>query len=117
MINYNLYKGCKIAVVSGVSIKSVQDALDLMADISYNDCERIVLYKDALPEEFFILKAGLAGEILQKFSNYRMKLAIAGDFGNVKSKSLKSFIYECNNGKQIFFKETLKEAIDALVSN
>jgi hypothetical protein len=116
MISYRDNAGCRIAVVSGVGIKSVQDALDLMAEVSYNGCGHMVLYKEALPDGFFSLKTGFAGEMLQKFSNYRMKLAITGDFSNIKSNSLKCFIYECNNGKQIFFKETLDEAIDALVS-
>lgn len=114
MIDYKENSGVKIAIVSGVSLKGTGDALDLIGEVFYNGCTHMVLPKDALPEEFFSLKTGLAGEILQKFSNYRMKLAITGGFGDVKSKSLKSFIFECNNGKQIFFKDTLKDAIDAL---
>jgi hypothetical protein len=114
MIDYQESSGAKIAIVSGVSLKGTNDVLDLIGEVFYNGCTRMVFPKDALPEEFFSLKTGLAGEILQKFSNYRMKLAITGGFGDVKSKSLKSFIYECNNGKQIFFKDTLQNAIDAL---
>jgi hypothetical protein len=43
-----------------------------------------------------------------------MKLAIVGDFKNVKSNSLKSFIYECNKGNQVLFKTTMEEAVKAL---
>ena len=38
----------------------------------------------------------MAGEILQKFSNYRVRLAIVGDFTPYSSKSIKDFIYESN---------------------
>ncbi|WP_083996437.1 DUF4180 domain-containing protein [Desulfosporosinus acididurans] len=54
-------------------------------------------------EDFFDLKTKLAGEILQKFVNYHVRIAIVGDFSGYKSKSLKDFIYESNNGKDVFF--------------
>jgi hypothetical protein len=114
VISYVEHGGMKIAVVSGVIIESVQDALDAIAEASYNGCARMVIKKEALPEKFFSLRTGFAGEVLQKFSNYRMKLAITGDFGSIKSESLTCFIYECNNGRQIFFKTTMEEALDAL---
>ncbi len=93
---------------------SVQDALDLMVTAMYEGCSALMVPKEALPETFFQLRTGFAGEVLQKFSNYKMKLAIIGDFGGYQSKSLKDFIYECNKGKQVFFKATREEAIEAL---
>jgi hypothetical protein len=95
-------------------IGSAQDALDLMATAVYDGCSALMVPKEALPETFFQLRTGFAGEVLQKFSNYRMKLAIIGDFGVYESKSLKDFIYECNKGRQVFFKGTREEAIEAL---
>lgn len=114
MIDYQHHGGVTIGVVSGVRIGSVQDALDLIAEASYEYCSRLVVGKHMLPGEFFSLKTGFAGEVLQKFSNYQMKLAVVGDFDNVQSNSLKCFIYECNNGRHVFFKKTLEQAIDAL---
>jgi len=72
------------------------------------------LSQEAICEDFFRLKTGLAGEILQKFVNYRMKIAIVGDFSIYTSKSLKDFIYESNKGKHIFFVPSEKEAIEKL---
>jgi hypothetical protein len=114
MIEYQINNGKNVAVVSGVNIGSVADMLDLIAEVSYNGCSIMIVGKEMLPEKFYSLKTGFAGEVLQKFSNYRMKLAIVGDFGNISSKSLKCFIYECNNGNQVFFKATIEEAMDAL---
>ena len=93
---------------------SVQAALDLMATASYQGCSALMVPKEALPETFFQLRTGFAGEVLQKFSNYRMKLAIIGDFSGYESRSLKDFVYECNKGKQVFFKGTREEAVEAL---
>jgi hypothetical protein len=67
-----------------------------------------------LHPDFFDLKSGLAGEILQKFSNYRVKLALAGDFSEIRSKSLKDFIRECNRGKTIFFVNSINDALSRL---
>jgi hypothetical protein len=97
-------------------ISTAQDILDIMASSQYQcDCIGMTLYKESLDESFFDLKTGIAGEILQKFSNYRFKLAIIGDFSNYTSKSLRDFIYECNKGNQIYFKNDLDNALSALV--
>jgi hypothetical protein len=86
-----------------IVINDTQDVLDVMANASYQGARSIILYEEHLRPEFFELRTGLAGEILQKFSNYRMKLAIIGAFEKYKSKSLKAFIGESNRGNQIFF--------------
>lgn len=97
-------------------ITQTQDALDILASASYHaDCMGIVIYKESLDESFFDLRTGLAGEILQKFTNYQMKLAIVGDFSIYSSKNLKDFIYECNKGKLVYFKNDVASAISALV--
>ncbi len=77
-------------------INSPEDMLDIMADAGYRGCRGIIIHKETLHKNFFDLKTGLAGEILQKFSNYRMNLAIIGDFSQLKSKSLRDFVRESN---------------------
>ena len=107
----------KIAVANSkeVIIDSVQSALDFMATINYETgCNRIVLNKSAICDDFFDLSTRLAGEILQKFINYHIKIAIVGDFSAYTSKSLKAFIYESNEGKDIFFLPDEKQAIEKL---
>lgn len=87
------------------------DALDLIAEAGLNDCGLLIISKDKLHSDFFDLKTGFAGEILQKFSNYRMGLAIIGDFSEFKSKSLQDFIRESNRVKRILFAPTMEDAI------
>ncbi|MFC5472116.1 DUF4180 domain-containing protein [Cohnella suwonensis] len=109
----------KVAVVEcgEVLISSVQDALDFMATVRYEaDCHKIVIGKEAIAEPFFDLSTRLAGEILQKFVNYGVQIAIVGDFGGYSSKSLKDFIYESNHGKNAFFLPDVSSALDALHS-
>lgn len=95
-----------------VIIRSSQDMLDLMASARYEcGCDTILLKKENLDEDFFNLKTGLAGEILQKISNYGFKLAVIGDFSQYESKSLRDFIYESNKAGRVMFVSDVKELL------
>lgn len=109
--------GSRVAVITSeeVLLANAQDALDLMADVKYlHDCDKILLHKTHASESFFDLSTGVAGEILQKFTNYHIRIAIVGDYSGYTSKSLKDFIYESNKGKKVLFLETRQAALDAL---
>ena len=97
-----------------IELNNEQDALDILANCAYQDATSIVMYQENITEDFFDLKTTLAGDVLQKFSNYRVKLAIVGDFLKYSSKSLRDFIYESNKTGRISFVATKQEAIDAL---
>ena len=106
--------GTKIAELSSESIviNNVQDALDLMADADYSGARSIIIKEENIIPEFFKLASGMAGEILQKFSNYNVRLAIVGNFSNYKSKNFRDFIYESNKYGRILFLSTVEEAIN-----
>lgn len=113
-------EGTDVAVVESpeVIIRDAQDALDLMATIRYNHgCDKAVIDKANITEDFFHLRTGLAGEILQKFANYHFAVAIVGDFDMYDSKSLHDFIYESNKGRQIFFVKDRQSALERLQSH
>lgn len=97
-----------------IILRNVQDSLDLMVEAGEKNARNMILYEYNINPDFFKLKTGLAGEILQKFVNYYVKLAIVGNFEKYKSKSLKSFIIECNNSNQFFFVSSISEAIERL---
>jgi len=75
---------------------------------------RFIISKENLIEDFFNLSSKIARGILQKLINYKMKLAIIGDFSNYDSKALKDFIYEYNSGNDIFFVENETKALSLL---
>ena len=95
-------------------ISTAEDGLDLLGNLYYQGFDGIVLYENNVTPDFFDLKNGIAGEILQKFSTYRVKLAIVGDFSKYSSKSLTDFIYESNRGKHINFVNSTTEALKIL---
>lgn len=89
---------------AGLLVHSAQDMLDLIATLNYqHGCSRLVLKKEQLAPDFFDLRTGLAGEVLQKVTNYHAALAIVGDFSAVGSKALRDFITESNRGTRVFF--------------
>ena len=102
-------------VSDALLISNAEDGLQLMADLYYQSFDRIAVYEKNISPAFFDLKTGIAGEILQKFSNYRMRLAIIGDFSKYTSKSLRDFMYESNKQKQINFVGSPEEAIEAML--
>ena len=117
MIKYHESKGnIPIAelIDNNFKISEVQDALDLFGELIPFNCNRIIIRESNLHDNFFDLKTRLAGDILQKFSNYRISLAIIGDFSKYKSKALQDFIRECNKGSQVIFLENIEAAINRL---
>lgn len=90
---------------------TTEDGLDLLGNLNYQGYDKIVLHEKNIACDFFDLKTKIAGEILQKFAQYRMPLTIIGDFSKFKSKSLNDFIFESNKGNQINFVTTQSEAI------
>jgi len=109
--------GKDIAVISSKEklITDTQSALDLAMTVKYETgATDIVIDKSAVCEEFFVLSSGMAGEILQKFINYHVRIAVYGDYSKYTSKPLKDFIYESNNGNDFFFVSTKEEAVQKL---
>jgi hypothetical protein len=107
----------QIAIVNSaeILIATTQDAIDLMATVRHlYGCNKMIINKAVIAEGFFDLKTGIAGDILQKYTNYNMKLALIGDFSVYQSKSLTDFIRESNKGNQILFLPTVEMAIDKL---
>ena len=94
-----------------IIINQAEDGLDLLGNMYYQGFDKILIYEDNISADFFDLKNGMAGEILQKFSTYRMQLAIVGDFSKFSSNSLKDFIYESNKGGHISFVVSREEGL------
>jgi len=101
----------------GLVIQSAEEGLDLLGNTYYQGFERMIVHAENITPEFFDLKNGLAGEILQKFSNYRMRLVIVGDFSVYTGKAITDFIFESNKGKQVNFLSSVAEAVEKLAAN
>lgn len=113
-MNIREYRKKGVSVVEivedGVIIANSQNLLDIISDVS---SKRIAVRRENICEDFFDLHTGLAGEILQKASNYRLYIGIIGDFSDITSKNFRDFMYESNETRQIVFKGTIEEVVRA----
>lgn len=99
-------------------IADAQSAIDLLMSAQYDvGSKNIVIPKQLIAEDFFVLSTGLAGEVLQKYVNYGGRMAIYGDYSRYTSKPLRDFMYESNKGRDFFFVSTRDEAIAALAKS
>ncbi|MBL8967030.1 MAG: DUF4180 domain-containing protein [Spirochaetaceae bacterium] len=93
------------------AVASLPDFLDLLGNCP---TETLVLDREALHPDFFELRSGLAGELLQKVSNYRRRLVILGDFTDLPGKALRDFLYESNRTGKVVFARELGDAVGLL---
>lgn len=89
----------------GHVIARTDDAMDLIGNASYSGVGLVALPVARLHPDFFILSSLLAGDILQKFVNYRVRVAIVGDISAyvAGSDALRDFVWESNRGEHVWF--------------
>lgn len=89
----------------GPRLSSEADALDLVGSLWGQEVDWLALPKARLGEDFLRLRTGLAGAVIQKFVNYRVRLAIVGDVSaeTAASDALRDFVRESNAGDRVWF--------------
>jgi hypothetical protein len=101
-------------VSDGILIETPEDGSQLIADLYYQGFDLIIIQAAQLSPSFFDLKTGLAGEVLQKVSNWRIRLAIVGDFSGISSNSIRDFIFESNKGRLVNFLDSTTAVLDKI---
>jgi len=83
---------------TGSLLTQESDALDIIGEAFGQQAALVVIPVERLSPDFFRLGTGLAGAILQKFTNYQMRVAIIGDISGITAKSgpLRDFVHESN---------------------
>jgi hypothetical protein len=94
--------------------EKINDYRSFFDAIMESPSDTTIIEKDIITDEFFNLRSGLAGDVLQKVSTYSRRLIILGDFSFIESKSLKDFIYESNKTGKVIFCDTMEKAIELL---
>jgi hypothetical protein len=97
----------------GPPVRSEQDALDLIA-AAFQGAEVVAVPAGRLDENFFVLRTRFAGEVMQKFVNYRLILAVVGDITayTARSAALAALVRESNDSDHVWFVADLN-ALDA----
>jgi hypothetical protein len=76
----------------------------------------VMLDGPAVPEEFFDLSSGVAGELLHKLSVYRLRLAAVVPDPTVHTPEFQAFVREANRGDQFRFFASRDEALSWIES-
>jgi Domain of unknown function (DUF4180) len=86
-------------------LQTYNDAVELIGKSFENRAALIVVPVECLDDEFFQLSTRIAGELIQKFVQYRLRLAILGDISGfpAESSALRAFVTESNRGKDVWF--------------
>ena len=89
----------------GPLIATEDHGRDLIGEAFASAADLVVIPAARLSPEFFRLGSGLAGAILQKFTNYQLRVAIVGDISAYTEKSapLRDFVAESNRRGDVRF--------------
>lgn len=90
------------------------ETTDLIGNASYSEIDLLAIPVARLDPEFLRLRSGVAGEVLGKAANYRVRIAIVGGIEQqiADSDALRDFVGESNRGRQIWFVPD-EDALDA----
>lgn len=107
-----------LCAAEGPLLKTTRDATDLIGEARSQSAEVVVVPMSRFGAEFFDLKTRIAGEFLQKFVTYQLRIVLLGDFSELAARStaLRDFIRESNRGKDIWFLADVEELKQRLSS-
>ncbi|MFD1521198.1 DUF4180 domain-containing protein [Pseudonocardia yunnanensis] len=94
-----------VCAPDGPKLRTSGDAVEMIGEALYQRADLVAVPVERLDPGFFTLSTGIAGEIVQKFVNYRLRLAVRGDLSEhlARSASLRAFVVECNRGRHLWF--------------
>lgn len=95
----------------GPLLSTDRDANDFISAAWEHQASWVAIPVARLSEDFFRLSTRIAGNVIQKFINYKLSLVVVGDISRwtSESKSLTDFVYEANKGKEIWFVRDIEE--------
>ncbi|MGO4737506.1 DUF4180 domain-containing protein [Bosea sp. 2KB_26] len=106
-----------ICAEDGPLLASERDIGDFLGAAWAEDADMVVIPVARLSNDFFKLSTRLAGEVAQKFVNYRMQLAIIGDISrwSAESAALRDFVREANQGQALWFLDDMNALEQAML--
>jgi hypothetical protein len=94
----------------GPIIAGERDATDLIGEAFSGQAGLVAIPLARLSPDFLALSTRLAGDVLQKFVTYGLRVAILGDVSRAveASDSLRDFVRESNRGQWVWFLNDLE---------
>jgi hypothetical protein len=105
-----------VCAEDGPPVAGPQDALDLIGGLYGTTADTVAVPAGRFDERFFSLRTGVAGEVMQKFVNYHVRLVVVGDIAarTQASTALRDLVIESNRGRHIWFVDDLPALAERL---
>lgn len=89
----------------GAKLSSDEDAVELIGRAYEHAPDMVAIPTARIDDRFFDLSTRIAGEVLQKFVTYRLRVVIVGDISHhlAGSAALRDFVDESNRGRHVWF--------------
>ena len=104
----NEERGILVASDSGIYIRSSNDISEAVGLCL--GAKGLILTEDDFAPEFFDLRAGLAGELFQKCTNYKLRIAIVLPTPEAFGERIRELAYEHASHNLIRFVPSTEEA-------
>jgi hypothetical protein len=105
--------GVRVALLSGEGppLGSERDATDVIGGTYGTGAELVAIPVARLDPRFFQLATRIAGNFVQKFVTYGLRVAVVGEIGEelARSEALRAFVIESNRGRHLWFVSDRRE--------
>jgi hypothetical protein len=99
--------GVRVALLpaDGPPLGSERDATEIIGSLYGSGAELVAIPAGRLDPSFFRLATRTAGNFVQKFVTYGLRVAVVGEIGEEtgRSEALRAFVVESNRGKHLWF--------------
>lgn len=94
-----------VCAPDGRKLSGGDTALDLIGDAMGCHAEVVAVPVERVADEFFALRSGVAGDVVQRFVNHRLRLVVVGDIASrvAAGGALRDFVREANRGHRTWF--------------
>ncbi len=108
-----------VCAEDGKPMATDADAVDLLGGLYGLEVRWVAIPSSRLADDFFRLRTGVAGAIVQKLVGYRLKVAIVGDISahTAVSGPLRDWVRESNRGTDVWFVSDVHELAERLAQD
>ncbi|RCG33390.1 DUF4180 domain-containing protein [Sphaerisporangium album] len=105
-----------VCAADGPPLRGERDATDVIGDAFGRQARWVAVPVGRLDDAFFRLSTRVAGEVMQKFVQYGLAMAVVGDISRhtAASSALRALVVESNRGRHVWFVSDVDELRERL---
>ncbi|MEG0366174.1 MAG: DUF4180 domain-containing protein [Coprobacillus sp.] len=112
---FGKYQNIALVVTDELLIHDVESAMQLITTVKKGvNCRKFIISKSCVQDDFFSPATKYTAEVLRKYVNSHIQIAIVGDYSCFEGQPTMTFLNNINRGDRIFFTNDMDEAIKRL---